>query len=335
MQKTKKITYEDIIELYKQRFVNEKKIKKYETIDEQALSKVVSKIKEEYLAFLYNVITVNDVQFSVAKTQYCAYFQPDASGRIRTKVFARINDGDESTFLHELGHATAQCYYDDKKVMLQLIHARFSPKGTLASVLKGELSQNVDKIKEQILEEHRLAVEPTMGKEKYQSLADNAEFLKEYYKVSKSAGGCVGMFIASLTNEKPSTPKQAEKMEKYNEMHKEVMAKSMLRTQNELKGNIIHKRFREENDTVLDVLSSVCDMQYPYDLQVHTQNYYAQDEELQVDELWANLFAIKVAGREDLAANVRKYLPETYETFELLFQKINEVYQMQSQQNNR
>ena len=76
-------------------------------------------------------------------------------------------------------------------------------------------------------------------------------------------------------------------------------------------------------------------MQYPYDLQVHTQNYYAQDEELQVDELWANLFAIKVAGREDLAANVRKYLPETYETFELLFQKINEVYQMQSQQNNR
>ena len=62
---------------------------------------------------------------------------------------------------------------------------------------------------------------------------------------------------------------------------------------------------------------------------MHTQKYYEKWSKHQVGELWANLFAIKVAGKEDLMENVRKYLPKTCDSFEYIFDKIQQFYELQ------
>ena len=56
------ITREDIVNLYKERYFNEKGIKKYAIVDDQKIRQVVSNIKEEYLDFVYNIIRNNNIQ---------------------------------------------------------------------------------------------------------------------------------------------------------------------------------------------------------------------------------------------------------------------------------
>ena len=103
------ITHEDIVNLYKERYVNEKNIKKYATPDEKKIRQVVSNIKEEYLDLVYNIIISNDIQFSIDRTQHCVCAEPDANGVVKTKVFATIDEVDGNTFFHELGHAASLC----------------------------------------------------------------------------------------------------------------------------------------------------------------------------------------------------------------------------------
>lgn len=326
---SRKITHEDIVCLYKSRYFNEKNIKKYEKIDEEKLKNVISNIKEEYLDFVYSVIMANDVQFSIGRRQQCVYAEPDVNGVIRTKVFSTLDDKEGNTFLHEMGHAASLCLCEDRSKSYNLLCVE-NPQGkTLEDVVKDEILQNKDKIKEKVLEAHREVMSPILGKAQYESISENADFLKEYYKLSRSLGGNCGIFIPSFRNARQNTPKFRENYARYLEMDNQVVEKAMIATRNKLVHNEQHKKFRAENETVLDVLSSVCDMDYPYDLEMHTQKYYEKWSKHQVGELWANLFAIKVAGKEDLMENVRKYLPKTCDSFEYIFDKIQQFYELQ------
>jgi hypothetical protein len=69
-------------------------------------------------------------------------------------------------------------------------------------------------------------------------------------------------------------------------------------------------------------------MDYPYDLQIHARKYYESYPEHQVGELWANLFALKVTGREDLLYKFSRYLPDTFYAFKHVFDRVKEFYQL-------
>ena len=327
------ISHEDIIYQYKRRYVNEKNIKKYKTIDEQKLTRAITNIKDEFLDFVYNIITVNDVQFSIDRTQYCTSGR-DLNGNIRVKVFSTIDDIDGSTLFHELGHAGAQCLFGDRTQSYDLLSMPIFGEDTLTDVLKKEISENEVAIKEKILEAHRAAVVGELSETEYSSIAENSAFLTKYYKLSRSLGGFCGIIIPSFKSNRQKTPDFKQKYEKYQEMSKLIVEKSMIATREKMIHNKAHKQFREDNETVLDVLSSVCDMEHPYNLQIHTSNYYKRDEAYQVDELWANLFSLKITGREKLLANVQKFLPQTYQAFERVFSKIKEFFALQKSTSN-
>jgi hypothetical protein len=322
------ISHEDIIYQYKLRYVNEKNIKKYKTIDEQKLTRAITNIKDEFLEFVYNIITVNDVQFSIDRTQYCTSGR-DLNGNIRVKVFSTIDDIDGSTLFHELGHAGAQCLFGDRTQSYNLLSMQIFEECTLADVLKKEISENEVAIKEKILEAHRAAVVGELSETEYSSIAENSAFLTEYYKLSRSLGGFCGIIIPSFKSNRQKTPDFQQKYEKYKEMSKLIVDKSMIATREKMIHCKAHKQFREDNEAVLDVLSSVCDMEHPYNLQIHTSAYYKKDEAYQVDELWANLFSLKITGRDDLLANVQKFLPHTYHAFEIVFSKVKEFFELQ------
>lgn len=322
------ISHEDIINQYKHRYVNEKNIKKYQTIDEEKLTRAITNIKDEFLEFVYNIITVNDVQFSIDRTQYCTSGK-DSDGNIRIKVFSTIDDIDGSTLFHELGHSGAQCLFGDRTQSYDLLSMQIFGEGTLADVLKREISENEGTIKEKILEAHKAAVVGELSEAEYSSIAENNTFLAEYYKLSRSLGGCCGIFIPSFKSNRQKTPDFKQKYEKYQEMSKLIVDKSMIATREKMIHCKAHKQFREDNEAVLDVLSSVCDMEHPYNLQIHTSAYYKKDEAYQVDELWANLFSLKITGRDDLLANVQKFLPHTYHAFEIVFSKVKEFFELQ------
>ena len=69
---------------------------------------------------------------------------------------------------------------------------------TLAEVLSQELSENKDKVRQMVLNAHRQCVEPVFGQDKYQSIERNADFLEEFYKVSRSIGA-IGAIPAACT----------------------------------------------------------------------------------------------------------------------------------------
>lgn len=324
---TAKITREDIVNLYKERYFNEKNIKKYATPDEKKIRQVVSNIKEEYLDFVYNIIISNDIQFSIDRTQHCVCAEPDANGVIKTKVFASIDESDGSTFFHELGHAASLCKcFDSSEGCYDLLRTATISEKTLAEVLKHELSNNKDKVKQMVLESHRQCVEPVFGQDKYQSIERNSDFLKEFKKVERSIGGLCGFILPSSKNRDKTAANRA----KYNEMFKKICDEGIVATRNSLEHNEAHKKFRHDNEAILDVLSSVYDMDYPYDLQIHTRKYYESCPEHQVGELWANLFALKVTGREDLLYEFSRYLPDTFYAFKHVFDRVKEFYQLRA-----
>lgn len=319
------ITHEDIVNLYKARYFNEKNIKKYATPDEKKIRQVVSNIKEEYLDFVYNVIIANDIQFTIDRTQRCEYSSPDANGSFKTKVFASLEETDGRTFFHELGHAACLCKcLDSKEGYYDLLRTVTICEKTLAEVLKQELSTHKNKVKQMVLDSHRQCVEPVLGQDKYQSIERNADFLKEFKKVERSIGGLCGFILPSSKNRDKTEANRA----KYNEMLKKISDEGIVATRNSLEHNEAHKKFRHDNEAILDILSSVYDMDYPYDLQIHTQKYYESVPEHQVGELWANLFALKVTGREDLLHEFSRYLPDTFYAFKHTFDRVKEFYQL-------
>ena len=325
--KKSKITHEDIINLYKERYVNEKNIKKYAKADDGKLRQVVMNLKEDYLDFIYNVIIANDIQFSIDRTQHCVYAEPDANGVVKTKVYATIDEVDGNTFFHELGHAASFCRcFDSSDGYYDLLRTATIFEKTLAEVLKQELSDNKDKVKQMVLEAHKRRVEPVLGQDKYQSIERNVDFLKEFKKVERSIGGLCGFILPS--------PKNRDKIEanraKYNEMLKKICDEGIVATRNSLEQNEEHKKFRRDNEAILDVLSSVYDMDYPYDLQIHTRKYYESHPKHQVEELWANLFTLKVTGKEEDLVRFRAYLPVTYVAFETVFNRVQEFFYIQS-----
>ena len=324
------ITREDIVNLYKKRYFNEKGIKKYASVDDQKIRQVVSNIKEEYLDFVYNIIRNNNIQFSIDRTQHCEYDAPDVNGTVRTKIFATIDDAEGWAFFHELGHATSICkcldlsegYYD-------LLRTATIFDKTLAEVLSHELSNNKDKVKQMVLNAHRQCVEPVFGQDKYQSIERNADFLEEFYKVSRSVGAIGGLLLPSFgKKDRNDNPKFLKNRAKYNEMFKKVCDEGIVATCNSLKQNEVHKNFRYDNEAILDVLSSVCDMEKPYDLQIHSKNYYDSCSQHQVDELWANLFRLKITGKDDLLHEFSRYLPDTFCAFKHVFDRVKEFHQL-------
>ena len=321
------ITHEDIVNLYKERYLNEKNIKKYATPDEKKIRQVVSNIKEEYLDFVYNIIISNDIQFSIDRTQHCVYAEPDANGVVKTKVYATIDEVDGNTFFHELGHAASLCKcFDSSEGCYDLLRTATISEKTLAEVLKQELSNNKDKVRQMVLESHRQCVEPVLGQDKYQSIERNADFLKEFKKVERSIGGLCGFILPSSKNRDKTDANRA----KYNEMFKKICDEGIVATRDSLEHSEAHKKFRHDNEAILDVLSSVYDMDYPYDLQIHTKKYYECCPKHQVGELWANLFALKVTGREDLLYEFSRYLPDTFYAFKHVFDRVKEFYQLRA-----
>lgn len=321
------VTRKDLIELYKSRYVNEKGIKKYAKIDEQKLSHIFGLLQDEYLAFVCDVMQMNDIQFSMDRTQYCRF--DETNGAFKVKVFSNLDDETGKTFFHELGHAVELCRMPNGKGWYQLLGIKglgSSHNVSFGDVVHEELRQNAQSIKAQILDAHRFAVEDALGRETYQAIADNDEFLREYEKIGRKVGGLCGFLMPSLQSKrKPLDELHA----KYSEMTKQVIEKGMIRAKNALKDCPAHKLFREDNEVVLDALSSVYDMNRPYDLQMHNQSYFMDEYDRVESEIWANLFAIKVTGREDLLANVQRYLPKTYETFQGMFDMVIEFYRMQ------
>jgi hypothetical protein len=276
---------------------------------------------------VYNIIISNDIQFSIDRTQHCVCAEPDAHGVIKTKVFASIDESDGSTFFHELGHAASLCKcFDSSEGYYDLLRTATISEKTLAEVLKQELSNNKDKVKQMVLESHRQCVEPVLGQDKYQSIERNADFLKEFKKVERSIGGLCGFILPSSKNIDKTDANRA----KYNEMFKRICDEGIVATRNSLEHNEAHKKFRHDNEAILDVLSSVYDMDYPYDLQIHTRKYYESCPEHQVGELWANLFALKVTGREDLLHEFSRYLPDTFHAFKHVFDRVKEFYQLRA-----
>lgn len=321
------ITHEDIVNLYKERYFNEKNIKKYATVDEQKIRQVVSNIKEEYLDLVYNIIISNDIQFSIDRTQYCVCAEPDANGVVKTKVYATIDEVDGNTFFHELGHAASLCKcFDSSEGCYDLLRTATISEKTLAEVLKQELSNNREKVKQMVLESHRQCVEPVFGQDKYQSIERNADFLKEFKKVERSIGGLYGFISPSSKNRDKTDANRA----KYNDMFNKICNEGIVATRNSLEHNEAHKKFRHDNEAILDVLSSVLDMDYPYALQIHSKKYYEGCPEHQVGELWANLFALKVTGREDLIYEFSRYLPDTFYAFKHVFDRVKEFYQLRA-----
>lgn len=321
------ITHEDVVNLYKERYVNEKNIKKYATPDEKKIRQVVSNIKEEYLDFVYNIIISNDIQFSIGRTQQCVFAEPDANGVVKTKVYATIDEVDGNTFFHELGHAASlyKCF-DSSERYYDLLRAATIGEKTLAEVLKQELSNNKDKVKQMVLESHRQCLEPVLGQDKYQSIERNADFLKEFKKVERSIGGFCGFILPSSKNRDKTDANRA----KYNEMFKKICDEGIVATRTSLEHSEVHKRFIHDNKAILDVLSSIFDMDYPYALQIHTRKYYESCAKHQVRELWANLFALKVTGREDLLYEFSMYLPDTFYAFKHVFDRVKEFYQLRA-----
>jgi hypothetical protein len=326
-----KITHEDIVNLYRKHYFNEKNIKKYAIIDEQKIRQVVSNIKEEYLDFVYNIIISNDIQFSIDRRQRCVYAEPDASGVVKTKVYATIDEADGSTFFHELGHAASLCKcFASSEECYDLLRIATTTEKTLEEVLKQELSNNKDKVKQMVLEAHKQCVEPELGQDKYQSIERNADFLKEFYKVSRSVGAIGGLALPSFGKNRTDNPKFRENRAKYDEMFKKIADEGIIATRNSLEHSEAHMAFKRDNEAVLDVLSSVLDMDYPYDLQMHSKKYYEDCSENQVEELWANLFALKVTGREDLLHEFSRYLPDTFHAFKNVFDRVKEFYQLRA-----
>ena len=92
-----------------------------------------------------------------------------------------------------------------------------------------------------------------------------------------------------------------------------------------------HKQFRNDNEAILDLLSSICDIDEPFDLQIHSSRYYKTSDYHQCGELWANLFLLKVTGREQTLSNIQGFLPETYAAFECIFAKAQELFAMQKE----
>ena len=164
--------------------------------------------KEEYLDFVYNVIKVNDIQFSIDRTQRCVYTEPDANGIITTKVYATIDEADGRTFFHEIGHAASLCKcFDNSEGCYELLRTATIYDRTLSEILEQELSKRKVKIKQDVLTAHRQCVEPVFGRDKYQSIADNADFLKEFNRLSRSIGACCGVVIPSSKNSRQDTRK--------------------------------------------------------------------------------------------------------------------------------
>ena len=180
-----------------------------------------------------------------------------------------------------------------------------------------------------VLEAHKRRVEPVLGEDKYQSIVINADFLKEFNSLSRSIGGVSGIVISPL-NSRNENPKYLEKRAKYNEMFKKICDEQIIATRNSLEHSEEHKAFIRDNEGVLDLLSSVVDMDYPYALQLHTKKYYESNPKYQVGELWANLFALKVTGREDLLFEFSKYLPDTFYAFEEVFDRVIDFYQLRA-----
>jgi hypothetical protein len=69
-----------------------------------------------------------------------------------------------------MGHAASACLSEDRSQEYNLLFVNVPKKGTLEDVMTRELSQNKDKIKEMVLQAHRQALEPELGKEKYDLL---------------------------------------------------------------------------------------------------------------------------------------------------------------------
>ena len=317
------ITREDVVNLYKKHYFNEKNIKKYSTLDEKKIEQLVSNIKEEYLDFIYNVIKINDVQFSIDRTQHCV--RALLNNSLKTKVFAKIDEPDGSTFFYELGHAACLCRcIDSSKGYYDLLRTAAISENTLEEVLRKELSENKDKVKKMVLEAHRQCVEPELGQDKYQSIERNADFLKEFKKVERSIGGLCGFILPTSKSRDKTDANRA----KYNEMFKRICDEGIVATRSRLEHNEEHKKFRHDNEAILDVLSSVYDMDYPYDLQMHTKKYYDSCPENQVGELWANLFRLTVTGRDDLLCEFSRYLPYTFCAFKNVFDRVKEFYQL-------
>ena len=322
------ISREDIINQYKIRYVNENNIKKYQAVDDQKLSKAISNIDDEYLEFLYNVIIVNDIQFSIGRRQYCT-FGKDSSDMVRIKVFSTLDDVDGNTLFHELGHACECCMLGDRSRFYDLLGMQDPGNRRFADVLKKEITENLTEIKAKIFDAHRGAVASEIGEDKYQSIIDSADFLKEYYKLSRSLGGLGGLLVPGFKSKRQNTPTYKMKYEKYRKMSEHVIENGLIATRERMIHSNAHKKFRNDYEPILDILSSICDMEYPLDLQMHPKNYYDKDECYQSAELWANLFSMKITGRDELLANARTFLPETYLAFEALFAKIKEFFALQ------
>ena len=113
-------------------------------------------------------------------------------------------------------------------------------------------------------------------------------------------------------------------------MFKKICDEGIIATRSSLEHSEVHKRFIHDNKAILDVLSSIYDMDYPYALQIHTRKYYESCAKHQVRELWANLFALKVTGREDLLYEFSMYLPDTFYAFKHVFDRVKEFYQLRA-----
>ena len=324
------ITHEDIVEQYKERYFNEKQIKKYETFDEEKLRKVISNIKDEYLEFIYNVIIVNNVQFSMDRTQYCTSGN-GTDGNYRSKIFSTLNDLDGSTFLHEMGHSAADCMVGDRTRCYDMLALRMIGKGTLPDVLKKEIAETQNQIKERVFAAHKKAVVGEIGEEAYSLLEENGDFLAEYDKLSRSIGGNGGVFITYFTSERQKTPSFQKKYAKYRQMTEIAAEKGLFAAKSKMTSCATHKQFRNDNEAILDLLSSICDIGEPFDLQMHSSTYYKTSDYHQCGELWANLFFLKVAGREQALSNIKGFLPETYAAFECIFAKAQELFAMQKE----
>lgn len=319
-------THQDLVDLYTSRYVNDKSVKKYAKVNVEEVRKVIDKLDGKYVDLIRSIIYANDVLFSADRGSHCVQ-EEDANGVLRTKVFARMNEDETRTFYHELGHAGAYCFQEDRELSYYLVGIPDSNGKTLEDVLRQELNANKAKIKEQILEAHKKAVAPTFGQEDYLSIAENASFLKEYNKLARKVGAIGGFYIPSLS--KKVSEKDQENREKFLQMQDEISSRGVVANKTRLQNSPEHNAFIKDNVVVLDVLSSVYDMAQPYGLEVHSKSYYKQASENLILEFWANLFAIKVTGRDDLMFKAKTYLPESCKAFEELFDKVVEFYRLQ------
>ena len=319
-----KITHKDIIKLCSERYCNEKQIKKYDSFDATKLQNIINQIHPDHLELVYNAILANNIQFSADRTRYCRREVIDENGRMRTKVFAPIDENESDTFFHELGHAVNYCLSEEAGGYYDLLGIRYDGELSLGSILSSELEKNGKVIKEQILDAHRQAVAEQLGVEVYDSLAENAKTVKEFLKLQRQVGGLCGFAFPS--EKRKNSPNYQVYRDRLNQIKEEVFGKAMIANRNKLMCCDAHKKFVEDNCAVLDALSSVYDMDYPYALQIHTEKYYKKSPTHQLDELWANLFEIKIVENKERIANFKKYMPVTYGIFELAFEKIKEFY---------